>query len=216
MQLKRQVFLKRLWKGTLHMLVVSTYIGLAIGMFLIDRWYPLFVTVFLILLAQSLRYIASAMDRIAFHSSNKESGPTEAQTSSTASIVSSIILWLLVQACNAFIILTAMNLGSVLSAIKVGIALVCVEVAYLVIRAINRTISYESASFGIADRSIFRDGPIPAHSSINRERERINRRLQTLHEMVEKGEISQRAYSKARDKYLVKQVMEAPEDESPV
>lgn len=205
--------MKRLWKGALHVLAVASYISLIIGMLVIGSWLAGFVTLGLVLLAQSLRYIASAMDRIAYSVANRRRSEESAQNSQVSPIFSAIFVWILIQGCNAAIALYALNLAGSQSLIRVLAALVFIEATYLGLRLVNRRISYEPASFGIADRNVLRTGPVPYENLAERERERIERSLQRLKEMADRGDISERAYLRARDKYLVRYVMESKSDD---
>lgn len=205
--------MKRLWKGALHVLAVAGYIALIIGMLVIGSWLAGFVTLGLVLLAQSLRYIASAMDRIAHSISRRDQGGGGAPKSRVTPILSAIFVWVLIQGCNAGIALYALNLEGTQSSIRVLAVLVFIEAIYLGLRFVNRRIAYEPASFGIADRNVLRTGPIPYENLAEREKERIERSLQRLKDMAEKGDISERAYLRARDKYLVRYVMESKSDD---
>ena len=111
--------MKRLWKGALHVLAVAGYISLIIGMLVIGSWLAGFVTLGLILLAQSLRYIASAMDRIAYSISQKRHSGEGAQSSQVSPIFSAIFVWILIQGCNAAIALYALNLEGSQSLVRV-------------------------------------------------------------------------------------------------
>lgn len=205
--------MKRLWKGALHVLAVASYIALIIGMLVIGNWIAGFVTLGLVLLAQSLRYVASAMDRIA-HSIGKQAQDEENQSRSSSSpIVSAILVWLLIQGCNVAIGLYAMNLDGTQAALRVLAILVFVEAIYLGLRMINRRIAYEPASFGIADKNLLHEGPVPFENLDERAKKRIEQRLEVLKNLAADGDISQRAYLRARDKYLVRYVMESKSDE---
>ena len=205
--------MKRLWKGALHVLAVAGYISLIIGMLVIGSWLAGFVTLGLILLAQSLRYIASAMDRIAYSVSKRKQSGDGATRSQVSPIFSAIFVWILIQGCNTAIALYALNLAGTESLVRVLAVLVFIEATYLVLRLVNRRIEYEPASFGIADRNVFRTGPVSYENLAEREKERVERRLQRLKEMADKGDISERAYLRARDKYLVRYVMESKSDD---
>lgn len=205
--------MKRLWKGALHVLAVASYIGLIIGMLVIGSWLAGFVTLGLVLLAQSLRYIASAMDRIA-HSLRQQADGEETQSGShRSSLLSAILVWILIQGCNIAIGFYALDLGGTGSTLRVAAILVFIEATYLGLRLINRRIAYEPASFGIADRSVLREGPVPYEKLATREKERIEQKLQVLKELAESGEISERAYLRARDRYLVRYVMDSKSDD---
>ena len=205
--------MKRLWKGALHVLAVASYISLIIGMLVIGSWLAGFVTLGLVLLAQSLRYIASAMDRIAYSISQKKHSGEEATGSQLTPILSAIFVWILIQGCNAAIALYASSLASSQSLFRVLAVLVFVEATYLVLRFVNRRIAYEPASFGIADRNVLHSGPDSYENFPSRKKERIERSLQRLKEMADRGDISERAYLRARDKYMVRYVMESKSDE---
>ncbi len=200
--------MKRLWKGALHVLAVASYISLIIGMLVIGSWLAGFVTLGLVLLAQSLRYIASAMDRIAHSISQKEHSGEGAKGSQLTPILSAIFVWILIQGCNAAIALYAFSLAGSQTLFRVLAVLVFVEATYLALRFVNRTIAYEPASFGIADRNFLRAGPDSYENLSSKEKERIERSLHRLEEMANRGDISERAYLRARDKYLVRYVME--------
>ena len=205
--------MKRLWKGALHVLAVASYISLIIGMLVIGGWLAGFVTLGLVLLAQALRYIASAMDRIAHSISQKKQSGEGTTDSQVSPILSAIFVWVLIQGCNAAIALYALNLGGLLPLIRVLAVLIFIEATYLALRFVNRRIAYEPASFGIADRNVLRSGPDSYENFPSKKKERIERSLQRLKEMADRGDISERAYLRARDKYLVRYVMESESDD---
>lgn len=200
--------MKRLWKGALHVLAVASYISLIIGMLVIGSWLAGFVTLGLVLLAQSLRYIASAMDRIEHSISQREQSGEGTTDSQVSPILSAIFVWILIQGCNAAIALYAFSLAGSQSLFRVLAVLVLVEAIYLALRFVNRRIAYEPASFGIADRNVLRSGPDSYEDLSAKKKERIERSLQRLKEMADRGDISERAFLRAKDKYLVRYVME--------
>jgi hypothetical protein len=205
--------IKRLWKGALHVLAVASYISLIIGMLVIGSWLAAFVTLGLVLLAQSLRYIASAMDRIAHSISLRKQRGEDATGSLVLPTLSAITVWILIQGCNAAITLYAFNLSGTESFVRVLVVLVFIEATYLGLRIVNRRIAYEPASFGIADRNVLRTGPVPYEKLAGKEKERIEGNLQRLKKMADTGDISEQAYLRARDKYLVRLVMESRSDD---
>lgn len=206
---------KRLWKGALHVLVAATYVGLVLIMFPHAGWFTGLITVGIVLVIQALRYIASAMDRIAFTLSERTVDEENPTSSPGLHRISAAFVWLLIQGCNAFVIFGALDAVGRGYAIRVGIALLMIEVVYFVIRFINTKVVYASASFGVSDRSLIRQGP-SSQEQRDKKRQRIEAKLEALRLMVEKGDISERAYLKARDKHLVQHVMETPNDETNV
>ncbi len=209
-----QVFMKRLWKGLFHVVAIAVYIVLIFGMFQIGRWLSGILAIGLVLLAQSLRYIASALDRIA-HNLNSRSKDHEdgAGTSSAPQTVSAFVTWIFIQGCNGYLVFETFRWSTLSMGYRVLCALVVVEMLYLAIRFINRSISYEPASFGIGDGHVLRDRPSAPVAAQERERKRVESRLGVLKTMYENGEISREAYLKAKDKYLVHLVMDSPDDE---
>lgn len=206
---------KRLWKGALHVLVAATYVGLILVVFAQAHWFTGLITLGIVLVMQTLRYIANAMDRIAFTLSRRSGEEHHANKPPGLHRTSAVVVWLLIQGCNAYVIYVALAGVDRGFGVRVGVALLAIEVVYFAIRFINRRTVYASASFGVSDRSLVRQEPT-FQAQRERERQRIDAKLETLREMYEKGEISVEAHSKARDKYLVKHVMNLPDDETNV
>ncbi len=209
------ILTKRLWKGALHVLVAATYVGLILVVFTQAHWFTGLITLGIVLVVQALRYIASAMDRIAFTLSRRSGEEHYANKSPGLHRASAVVVWLLIQTCNAFMIYCVVADVNRVFGARVGAALLGIECIYFAIRFINRRTVYASASFGVSDRSLMRQGPT-SQEQRERERQRIDAKLETLREMYEKGEISVEAHLKARDKYLVKHVMNLPDDETNV
>ena len=186
--------MKRLWKGALHVLAVASYISLIIGMLVIGSWLAGFVTLGLVLLAQSLRYIASAMDRITYSISHRKQSGQGTTRSQVSPIFSMTLVWTLFQWNNATIALHELNPGVLESVFHVLAVLFLIEAAYLGLRFVHKRIAYEPVSFGIADRSIWGIGPVSNENLAEKEKERIEHRLQRLKEMSDRGDISECAY----------------------
>ena len=64
------------------------------------------------------------------------------------------------------------------------------------------------ASYGFRDRGVFSDGPESVSPSDKAKKDKLERKLDRLREMAEKGQISQKAYEKTRDKYRIHDVMD--------
>ena len=83
-----------------------------------------------------------------------------------------------------------------------ALVLLIIEVCYLAIRTVNRQLGFGHASYGL-----------PEHVDLARKRDletrEIERKLAVLKQMAEAGEISEKAYGKARDRYRVRLVMES-------
>ena len=204
--------IKRLWKGTLHVVAAAIYIALVLGMFSVGSWFLALITLGVVFLVQALRYIASSMDRIAHNVAKRQEADGSVRSSTIGYKISALLVWLLIQCGNAYLALKAFEVSTSSFAVRVTAALAFVEIVYLFIRFINQKVAYQAASFGMADRSLFRDGPTPLREEQEQRKQKVKAKLEVLRTMVEKGEISEHAYLKARDKYLVRQVMESNDD----
>lgn len=194
------VNLRRLWKGTLYIGITGIY-AFMLGMLLIHRgWRSALLVAFLIGLGQWFRHIASDVDRMGWIISKKEPCErlTEEKRYQTKML---ILLFALIQLLNAGIIYQTYIISTWMWALTVTLAILITEIIFSQIRGVNRRINYESASYGIKDYS-----PIAAGASVLKHKE-IDDRLAKLKEMAENGEITQKAYEKARDRALIERVM---------
>ena len=199
------VRLQRLWKGTLLVGAVGDY-ALLLGLLFVQwGWRAALLALFLVAVAQFFRYIANDVDRIGWDLANRGS-----QSNKRTARYQSRLLWLLfglTQAVHLALIVQAASLGGADRAAATLLALVLVELLFALVRRANRQTAFEQASFGLEEPALADRRPGSTRWD-DIQRAKLARKLERLREMAEEGEISERAYRKARDKHLVRSVME--------
>lgn len=206
--------LRRLWKGTLLVGVAGGYVLLVSALLLQHSWQAALLAAFLVVVSQFLRYIASDVDRIGWHLSERKNQEQDAQAATPAAdavryqarLFRGLIV--LAQLVNVALVVQAFALGGVLRALATLLGLAVIEVLFSRIRKVNREVTFEQASYGFSDRPPLHGGPARAGPWDEVANERLQRKLETLRQMAEAGEISTEAYRKARDKWLVRRVMQ--------
>ncbi len=203
-----EVRLQRLWKGTLLVGVVGGY-ALLISLLLVEHgWRAALLALFFVVLAQFLRYIANDVDRIGWRLSRQQDLGEGDNRTSQAQLRLLRVLIGLAQLVNVALIGQAYWLSGIVWAVPILLGLVFIEFLFSRIRKVNRRVDFAEASYGFRDRSMLRDGP-RAGDSEEAKRAALERKLETLERLAESGQISQRAYEKARDKHRVRHVMRA-------
>ncbi len=192
--------LRRLWKGTLYIGVTGIYTLLVGTLLIYQGWRSAMLVLFLIGLGQWLRHIASDVDRLGWIMSKKD--PAGEQTEETRyQRRMFIVLFSLIQLLNIGIICQTYAVATWMSALLVTAAILTIELMFGKIRSLNRRIDYESASYGIRDA-----GPLTTGAS-SLEHKEIDEKLTKLKNMAERGEITQKAYEKVRDRALIERIM---------
>ena len=202
-----EVRLRRLWKGTLLVGAVGDYALLLGLLFVHYGWRPALLALFLVAVAQFFRYIANDVDRIGWDLANRPQGPVANKQTAR---YQSRLLWLLfglAQAVNLALIGQAALLGGLDRALATLFGLALVELLFALVRRVNRQTAFEQASFGLEEPAIPGRRAAPSRWD-ETQRAKLNRKLAVLEKMAAEGEISERAYKKARDKHLVRSIME--------
>ena len=201
------VKLQRLWKGTLLIGIGGGYLLLLAMLFVYHGWRPALLALFLIAVSQFFRYIANDVDRIGWRMSNEQTTETITEATKRTQRRMLVVLVGLAQALNLVLIYQAFHLADLpwMLATLAGLALI--EVLYARIRSVNRRIEFEQASYGFKDRGPL-GGPETLSPSDRARQDKLDRKLEELKTLVDEGQISQKAYEKARDKHRVRAVME--------
>ncbi len=190
--------LRRLWMGTLYIGIFAVY-TLLLGLLLIHYgWRPVLLSLFLIGLIQLFRYVADDVDRIGWLLS-EENIEREKEGIIQHRAKLQYLLLTLILLLNLAIVYQVYLVSSWQQASVLLIGLILVEMMFRQIRATNRQIDYRSPIYGFKH-----PGPITTGS----ESSRLQEKLAKLYQMAERGDISQRAYEKARDRELIKRVMD--------
>lgn len=198
--------LQRLWKGTLFVGIGGGYVLLVAMLFIYQGWRAALLALFLIGVAQFFRYIANDVDRIGWRMSN-ESDESVGETTKRYQRRMLLTQAGLFQALNLALIYQAYHLGNLRWMLPTLVGLALIELLYSRIRSVNRRIEFEEASYGFKDRGPLSGGPGAAGAS---NRATLDRKLDQLRALADEGQISTKAYEKARDRHRVRSVMEEP------
>ncbi|MDE0659416.1 MAG: hypothetical protein OXI79_07170 [Gammaproteobacteria bacterium] len=202
-----QVKLQRLWKGTLFVGIGGGYVLLVAMLFVYHGWRAALLALFLVGVSQFFRYIANDVDRIGWRMSNESSDEAVDETTKRYQRRMLVALAGLVQALNLVLVYQAYHLGDLRWMLPMLLGLVLIEVLYSRIRSVNRRIEFEEASYGFKDRGPLGSGPEAMRAS---NQARLDRKLEQLETLAEEGQISPKAYEKARDKHRIRSVMDEP------
>ena len=197
--------LRRLWKGTLLVGVAGGYVLLASLLLVQHGWRAALLAAFFVVVSQFLRYIASDVDRIGWQLSKGDGAEADQAARYQVRLFRGLVA--LAQLVNVALIVQALSLGGPLRALATFAGLAAIEVLFSRIRKVNREITFEQASYGFSDRQPLPMGASSAGPWDEAANERVARKLETLRQMAEAGDISTEAYRKARDKWLVRSVM---------
>ena len=204
-----EVRLGRLWKGTLLVAVVGAYALLVALLFVHEGWRAALLGLFFVIVAQFFRYIANDVDRIGWNLARQRGGDGGDAEKRTARYQGRLF-WLLVglaQLLNLALVGQAFALAGAGRALATLVGLSFVELLFWNIRQVNRRVEFRQASYGTSD-GMLREGTTAANTWDETRLNRLNRQLERLKNMADAGEISQRAYRKTRDKWLVRSVMD--------
>ena len=200
--------LRRLWKGTLYIGIVAIYVVLVASAVMIADWQSGLLVFACITLSLVFRYVADEVDHIGWVLRNDEIKEGEYQETARIRRWLFGLLVLLVQLPNlALVGYVFVSFGLFWSAL-VLVLLALAEAFFLEIRRVNRKVSFREASYGFKDRPVAIVGSAIEAADPGRGAE-LSDKLSKLRELMKEGEISEKAYAKARDKYLVRHVMES-------
>ncbi len=189
--------LRRLWMGTLYIGVLAVY-TLLFGLLLVYcGWRPALLSLFLIGLIQSFRYVADDVDRVGWLLSQgnvqgKHEGIIQHRQKLRYLLLTVILL------LNMTVVYQVYLVSRWPQALVLLSGLIAVEMMLRQIRATNRHIDYRSPVYGIKHPGPFTGGRDPS---------RLEEKLAQLKQMAERREISQKAYGRVRDRELIKRVM---------
>ena len=208
-----RIRLQRLGKGTLFVGIAGGYTTLLSLTLILFGWRPALLAVFLVVLSQFFRHIANDIDRIGWAMSNQANTSAQPDDGIESSTIryQTRMLWLvfaLTQLANVALVGQAYVLADGVWAVAAGVALLVIESFYALIRYVNRQTAFEQASYGFRDKGMFSGGPEPIDDAQTTKEAKVERQLARLRELQIDGEISERAYAKACDKYRVRVVME--------
>ncbi len=208
-----RIRLQRLAKGTLFVGIAGGYTLLLSLTLILAGWRPALLAAFLVVLSQFFRHIANDIDRIGWTMSNQAnaSAQPEVDVESNTRRYQTRMLWLvfaLAQLANVALVGQAYVLADGVWVLATAVALLAIESFYALIRHVNRQTAFEQASYGFRDKGVFSGGPEPIDGAQTTKVAKVERKLARLRELQIDGQISERAYDKACDKYRVRLVME--------
>ena len=202
--------LRRLWKGTLYIGIVASYIAILVATVLLVGWQAGLLALGLLALSQLFRYIASEVDRIGWVIRDQHDPEQQAERTTSLKRRLFALLTFLVQLPNVtLVVYLYMKIGVPWSAVLL-VALIVIELMYQEIRRVNRQVAYREASYGFQERSMLASGHQGTATHEGHDAT-LTDRLDRLEQLVDEGKITRKAYEKARDKYWIRHVMEKRE-----
>lgn len=199
--------LQRLWKGTLFVWIAASYVLVLVLLFVFHGWRSALLAAFFVVLSQLFRYIADDVDRIGWKLSSGPAGENVGESTRRLQVRMRYLSGGLAQLQNVALLYQAYHLAGAQWMLGLLVGLAVVEVCYLRIRSVNRSVQFEQASYGFRDGGVFEHGRDPLDPAKRAKHDGVERKLDVLEEMAEDGLISRQAYEKARDKYRVNVVM---------
>ncbi len=216
--------LRQLWKGTLYVGILAIYVSLLATLLIFRGWRAFLLALFLLGLAQLFRYIANDVDRLGWVLDRVD---TEADADSKADASRAqqyqrrmfALLFALVQGCSLGIVYQVFALAGSFWALVALAGFAIAELLFVRIRAVNKTIAYKRARYGIKDAGPITSGPRVQRAEEAREhldraerkRAELDKKLATLEQLVDEGLVSEEAFREVRDRELVNWVMAADE-----
>ena len=184
--------------GTLYIGIFAVY-ALLLGLLLVYYgWRPALFSLFLIGLIQLFRYVADDVDQIGWLLSRENiEGEKEGIIRHRNKL--RYLLLTLMLLLNLTIVYQMYLVSSWQQAVVLPVGLILVEMMFRQIRSTNRQSDYRSPLYGIKQ---------PGTITTGQESSGLEEKLAELKQMAERGEISQKAYAKARDRELIKRVMD--------
>ncbi len=202
--------LRRLWKGTLYIGIVASYIAILVATVLLIGWTAGLLALGLLALSQLFRYIASEVDRIGWVIRDQHDAEQQAEGTTSLKRRLFALLTFLVQLPNVtLVVYIYMKIGIPWSVVLV-VTLIVIELLYQEIRRVNRKVAYREASYGFQERSMLASGHQGTATHEGQDAT-LTDRLDRLEQLVDEGKITRKAYEKARDKYWIRHVMEKRE-----
>ncbi len=190
--------LRRLWMGTLYIGVFAVY-ALFLGFLLVYYgWRPALLSLFLIGLIQLFRHVAEDVDQIGWlmrqeNIEGEKEGIIQHRNKLRYSLLTMMLL------LNLALVYQWYLVSSWQQATVLPVGLILVEMMFRQIRATNRQIDYRNPLYGIKQ---------PGPMTVGPESSALEEKLAELKQMAERGEILQESYVKARDRELIKRVMD--------
>ena len=201
------VTILRLLKGTFYGLIFAAYVAFIFVVFVYSTWINALLVAALIALAQFLRFIASDVDRIGWMISSESDQSSDEQATRKSRIQLLVVLIILLHSANIGLLYLSYVLLGQMWALGWLLAVVAIEVMFVKVRSVNRRIRFQYASYGFRDSPILFDSPESVRRRNHAAAVRMEERLDKLHQMAESGEISWKAYKKARDNVRVERVL---------
>lgn len=200
--------LQRLAKGALFVGIAAGYTLLLAWTLVFHSWKPALLALFFVIVGQFFRHIASEADRLGWRLDVDTANVPEADSRTRAYQKRMLLLFTsLAQLPNLALMAQAWHLAALPWAAATAGALLAIELLYVLVRHLNRETAFREASYGFKDRNPLTDGPAPINESCQQREAEVERKLEELHQLMEAGRISKKAYEKACDRHRVRVVM---------
>ena len=198
--------LLRLWKGTALVIIVGLYVALLAVQLAVAGWVTALVVLGLILSATLFRYIGYAVNRVGvrMRMSGEASNTTlRIQRALIATLVVVVI------AHDAGLV-AAVYFANIMpfDAFVVAAWLIVVEILFESVRRTSVRVGFETALYGFPDEAPFGVDSQAARGARERSSSAVERKLATLAELLSRGEISEKAFRKTKDRLLIQRVLD--------
>lgn len=200
--------LLRLFKGTVLLLIFAFYVVLLAVQFMIGSWVSALVALGFILSVTLFRYIGYAVNRIGVRM--RQSGEAtkttlRVQKILTTGLISAVLLH---NVCLVAIVLfTSDFLDAGWVAGWVACWLLVIEGLFECVRRVSIKVDFEPALYGFPeDTPLGRDSH--AARATGESQSTVARKIAALKDLLDRGEISEKAFRKTKDKLLVQRVLD--------
>lgn len=199
--------LLRLSKGVLLLGIAAAYLLYLLWMLLYVGWQQALFAAVAVLLVQGLRVVANEVERIGWRLESQSDASESEKSTGRLQRRLLILVVFVIQVINVVLVVQAYLLTDINWTIGLVGLFVFIELLFMAIRRVNRTISYDTAVYGGQDSIWF---GVDSRSKINAmdvRMKKLDEKLEMLNKMREEGKISSEAYRRAVDEHRVAEAM---------
>ena len=202
-----KVRLLRLSKGVLLLGIAAAYLLYLLWMLLYVGWQQALFAALALLLVQGLRVVGNEVERIGWRLESQSEKPESEKSTSRLQKQLLALVVLVIQVINVVLVVQAYLLTDVNWTMGLVALFVFIELLFMAIRRINRTVSYDTAVYGGQDSIWFGVDSRSKTNAMDVRMKKLDEKLEMLDKMREEGKISSEAYRRAVDEYRVAEAM---------